>query len=101
MHFQIKLQENMSNPLKNQSRENLMEEYRIYLRSQRGLTERTIYTWCNFVDRFLDFRFGDSTDDLSKINVSIRPTPYCEWFPECLKLQDEKDKQRSVLFPVL
>jgi hypothetical protein len=33
--------------------------------------------------------------------VSIRSTPYCEWFPECFKLQDEKGNQRSVLFPVL
>jgi transposase len=36
-----------------------------------------------------------------QLKVSIRPTPYCEWFPEYLKLQDEKGKQRSVLFPVL
>ena len=59
----------MSNPLKIQTRENLKEEYRIYLRRQRGLTERTIYTWCTFADRFLDFRFGESPDDLSKIKA--------------------------------
>jgi len=54
-------------PLKTQSREKLKAEYRLYLSCQRGLAECTIYKSCSFVDRFLDFRFGDGPDDLSKI----------------------------------
>jgi hypothetical protein len=57
------------------------------------------------IREFLGYKPVLKTDIYAKVNpkftVSIRPTPYCEWFPECLKLQDEKDKQRSVLFPVL
>jgi site-specific recombinase XerD len=50
-----------------QSREKLKDEYRVYLNLQRGLSNETIYTYCTFVDRFLDFRFGESPADLSKI----------------------------------
>jgi integrase/recombinase XerD len=57
----------MMKPLKTQSREKLKAEYRTYLCRQQGLTERTVYRCCTFVDRFLDFRFGKSPDDLSKI----------------------------------
>ena len=57
------------NALKPQSREKLKAEYRTYLCRQRGLTEGTIYKCCNFVDRFMDFKFGESPDDLSKITV--------------------------------
>ena len=53
--------------LKTQSREKLKAEYRTYLCRQRGLTERTIYKCYTFVDRFLDFKFGENPDDLSKI----------------------------------
>ena len=53
--------------LKTQSREKLKEEYRTYLSRQRGLTERTIDNCCSYADRFLDFKFGDTLDDLSKI----------------------------------
>lgn len=53
--------------LKIQSREELKTEYRAYLNRQRGLAEKTIYHYISFVDRFLDFKFGDSPDDLSKI----------------------------------
>lgn len=52
---------------KTQSREQLKAEYRMYLSRQRGLAESTIYRNCSFVDRFLDFRFKDGTDSLSKI----------------------------------
>lgn len=54
---------------KYQSREQLKAEYRQYLQRQRGLTDRTIYKYGTFVDRFLDFRFGDGPDDLSKITA--------------------------------
>ena len=57
------------NALKPQSKEKLKAEYRTYLCRQRGLTEGTIYKCCNFVDRFMDFKFGESPDDLSKITV--------------------------------
>ena len=52
---------------KTQSREKLKAEYQTYLSRQRGLADKTIYKYCTFVDRFLDFRFGDSPGDLSKI----------------------------------
>lgn len=55
---------------KTQSREKLKAEYREYLCRQRGLSERTIYKNCTFVDRFLDFKFGESPDDLAKITGS-------------------------------
>lgn len=54
-------------PSKNQSREKLKEEYRTYLSRQRGLADKTVYKYSTFVDRFLDFRFGESPDDLSKV----------------------------------
>ena len=53
--------------LKTQSREKLKAEYRMHLSRQRGLAEKTIYKYCSFLDRFMDFRFGESPDDLSKI----------------------------------
>ena len=54
---------------KTQSREKLKEEYRTYLSRQRGLAESTVYRNCSFVDRFLDFKFKDCPDDLSKITA--------------------------------
>ena len=59
----------MTNPSKTQAREKLKAEYRTYLCRQRGLSERTIYKWCTFVDRLLDFTFGEKPDDLSKITT--------------------------------
>ena len=53
--------------LKTQSREKLKAEYRMHLSRQRGLAEKTIYKYCSFLDRFMDFRFGESPDDVSKI----------------------------------
>ena len=55
--------------LKTQSREKLKAEYRTYLSRQRGLTDSTVYRYGTYVDRFLDFRFGESPDDLSKITA--------------------------------
>lgn len=57
----------MIKSLKSQSREKLKAEYRTFLSRQRGLTDKTVYKYGTFVDRFLDFRFGESPDDLSKI----------------------------------
>lgn len=51
------------------SRENLKAEYRQYLKRQRGLADKTISTYSSFIDRFLDFRFGNQQDDLSKITA--------------------------------
>ena len=53
--------------LTNESREKLKAEYRTYLSRQRGLMDETINTYCIFAERFLNFRFGESPDDLSKI----------------------------------
>jgi integrase/recombinase XerD len=52
---------------KDQTREKLKAEYRMYLSRQRGLREKTVYQYCTFADRFLDFKFKESPDDLSKI----------------------------------
>ncbi|MEI6575106.1 MAG: tyrosine-type recombinase/integrase [Bacteroidota bacterium] len=53
--------------LKTQSREKLKAEYQTYLSHHRGLADRSVYKHCTFADRFLDFKFGESPDDLSKI----------------------------------
>ncbi len=42
-------------------------EYEDYLRSQRGLSEKSIYDCWRFADRFLAFRFKGRRPDLSKI----------------------------------
>lgn len=59
----------MKNSSKTLAREELKAAYQMYLCHQRGLSERTIYKWCTFVDRFLDFTFLESPDDLSKITA--------------------------------
>lgn len=52
---------------KKQTRENLKSDFKLYLSCQRGLSEKTIYDYSAFVDRFLNFKFGDESDDLSSI----------------------------------
>jgi integrase/recombinase XerD len=42
-------------------------EYEDYLRSQRGLSEKSIYDCWRFADRFLNFRFNGRIPDLLKI----------------------------------
>ncbi|MEM6845668.1 MAG: phage integrase N-terminal SAM-like domain-containing protein [Bacteroidota bacterium] len=59
----------MKNSSKTLAREELKAAYQMYLGHQRGLSERTIYKWCTFVDRFLDFTFKESPDDPSKITA--------------------------------
>jgi site-specific recombinase XerD len=59
----------MKKPLKSKSRELLKTEYQTYLSRQRGLADETIYRCVRFADRFLDFKFEDSPDDLSKITA--------------------------------
>jgi len=51
------------------SRDNLKTEYKQYLQRHRGLADKTIYTYSTFADRFLDFTFENSPDDLSKITA--------------------------------
>lgn len=53
--------------LKTKSREKLKAEYRTYLSRQRGLADETVYNYGTFADRFLDFKFGEEPEDLSKI----------------------------------
>lgn len=55
--------------LKPYSREDLKSEYRLYLKRQRGLADKTVSTYASFTDRFLDFRFENKPDDLSKITA--------------------------------
>jgi integrase/recombinase XerD len=57
----------MSQSPKAQAREKLKAEYQTFLSRQRGLTQETVYKYVTFVDRFLDFRFGESPDELAKI----------------------------------
>jgi len=45
----------------------LKRDYQAYLRRQRGLGERTIFHAWRFADRFLRFRFGAASVDLSQI----------------------------------
>ena len=63
----------MKNSSKTLAREELKAAYQMYLCHQRGLSERTIYKWCTFVDRFLDFTFLESPDDLFKITAEDIP----------------------------
>jgi integrase/recombinase XerD len=42
-------------------------EYEEYLRTQRGLSEKSVYDCWRFADRFLEFRFNGKRRDLSKI----------------------------------
>jgi integrase/recombinase XerD len=50
--------------------ETLRLEYEDYLRSQRGLSEKSIYDCWRFADRFLNFRFKGRRPDLSKITAA-------------------------------
>lgn len=52
---------------KDVARAELRRDYEVYLRRQRGLSERTIWHCWRFADRFLDFRFGHEIGDLSTI----------------------------------
>jgi integrase/recombinase XerD len=45
----------------------LKRDYQSYLSRQRGLGERTVFHAWRFADRFLRFRFGDASGDLSQI----------------------------------
>lgn len=45
----------------------LKRDYETYLRHQRGLSERTIYSCWRRADRFLAFRFGDEAGDPTEI----------------------------------
>jgi integrase/recombinase XerD len=45
----------------------LRRDYEVYLRRQRGLSERTIFHSWRLADRFLEFCFGDDIGDLSQI----------------------------------
>jgi site-specific recombinase XerD len=59
----------MMKTLKTESREKIKAEYRTYLSRQRGLTDKTIYRYCTFVDRFLEFKFAGVHDDFSKVTA--------------------------------
>jgi len=50
------------------ARAELKNNYERYLRSQRGLSERSIFHCWRYAGRFLDFRFGDEVGDLSQIS---------------------------------
>lgn len=54
---------------KEMARAKLKNDYERYLRSQRGLSERTIFHSWRYVDRFLTFRFGDEIGDLTQISA--------------------------------
>ena len=49
------------------ARQKLRQEYENYLRHERGLSERTIRRLWYLIARFLKFRFGDGTAELSII----------------------------------
>jgi len=45
----------------------LREEYKAYLRNQRGLRDATIYHCLRFLERFMAFRFGKTLGDLNAV----------------------------------
>lgn len=52
------------------ARAELRRDYETYLRGQRGLSERTIFHCWRYADRFLEFRFGKKTGDLTQITAA-------------------------------
>jgi hypothetical protein len=52
----------------------LKRDYEKYLRQQRGLSDRTIFHSRRRADRFLTFRFGKETGDLSDLTVRTLPS---------------------------
>ncbi len=52
---------------KERARASLRQDYEVYLRRQRGLSEQTIHSAWRYADRFLDFRFGDDKGNASEI----------------------------------
>jgi integrase/recombinase XerD len=69
----------------------LSAEFETYLRTQRGLAEKTIYNSLRFLDRFMTFRFGAKLGHLDDITpadivaflreVMSRKTPYRDKTP--------------------
>jgi integrase/recombinase XerD len=55
---------------KEAARTQLRCEYSVYLRRQRGLTERSVARLWRAASKFLDFSFGEDAEDLSKITLS-------------------------------
>jgi hypothetical protein len=55
---------------KETARDQLRCDYSVYLRRQRGLTERSVARLWRAASKFLDFRFGEDAEDLSKITSS-------------------------------
>jgi integrase/recombinase XerD len=55
---------------KEAARDQLRCEYSVYLRRQRGLTERSVARLWRAASKFLEFRFGEDAEDLSKITSS-------------------------------
>lgn len=51
-------------------RESLCREYERYLRTQRGLSDATIYHCVRFYERFMTFRFGDGLGDLKTLTAN-------------------------------
>jgi site-specific recombinase XerD len=49
------------------ARAELRRDYETYLRRQRGLSERSIFHSWRIADRFLEFRFGETAGDLSRV----------------------------------
>ncbi|MDA8093483.1 MAG: hypothetical protein M0T84_06135 [Betaproteobacteria bacterium] len=47
----------------------LVEEYTVYLREQRGLTDATIYHCVRILHRFMSFRFGAVLGDVNTITA--------------------------------
>lgn len=52
---------------KDVARAELRRDYEVYLRRQRGLSERTIFHCWRFADRFVNFCFGGEIGDLATI----------------------------------
>jgi len=60
------------------ARDCLRAEYEAYLRQQRGLTEKTIYSCVRFLERFMTFRFGAGLGNLNDITPADVVAFLCE-----------------------
>ena len=57
----------LENTLRHKEAMKLSDEYEEYLRNLRGLAERSIINYCEFLRHFLDFTFGESAIDLPSL----------------------------------
>jgi integrase/recombinase XerD len=73
------------------ARAELRRDFETYLRRQRGLSERTIFKYWIFANRFLESHFGEKVGNLSQ----IRPTDIVEFLQHLATRKPPVDKNAS------